>query len=141
MATNGYVQNGRSVAEVLREFKEETKEFVVTRVQMLRSEMIQKMGGWKAGVPALMIGLGFLVMTFVLLTGLLVAVIGLAFNSTGWGYALSFAIVMVIYGATGAVLALYGVKKIREAGVVPERTIKVLRQDGVWIQSEARSQV
>jgi hypothetical protein len=30
---------------------------------------------------------------------------------------------MVIYGATGAVLALYGVKKIREAGVVPERTI------------------
>jgi VIT1/CCC1 family predicted Fe2+/Mn2+ transporter len=141
MATNGYVQNGRSVTEVLREFKEETKEFVVTRVQMLRSEMIQKMGGWKAGVPALMIGLGFLVMTFVLLTGLLVAVIGLAFNSTGWGYALSFAIVMVIYGATGAVLALYGVKKIREAGVVPERTIKVLRQDGVWIQSEARSQV
>jgi hypothetical protein len=24
---------------------------------------------------------------------------------------------------------------------VPERTIKVLRQDGVWIQSEARTQV
>lgn len=141
MATNGYAQNGRSVAEVLREFQEEMKEFFVTRVQILRAEMIQKMGGWKAGVPTLLIGLAFLAMTFVVFTGLLVAVIGLVFNSTGWGYALSFAIVTVIYSATGAVLALYGVKKIRQAGVVPERTIKVLKQDGVWIQSEARSQL
>jgi uncharacterized membrane protein YqjE len=141
MVTNGYEQNGRSVAGVLREFREEMKDFVVTRLQMLRSEMIQKMGGWKAGVPALLIGVAVLVMTFVLLTGLLVAVIALAFNSTGWGFALSFAIVMVIYGAVGSVLTLYGVKKIREAGVVPVRTIKVLKQDGVWIQSEARSRV
>lgn len=139
--TNGYSQNGKSVAEVLQEFKAELKEFLTTRIQLLRSEMKQKMGGYKAGIPSMAIGLVMLLMTFVLLTGTLVCVIALAFNSTGWGYALSFAIVTVIYGATGAVLALYGWRKIKDAGFVPERTMKVLRQDGVWIQSEARTQV
>lgn len=141
MATNGYAQNGKSVAEVLREFKDEMKEFLTTRAQMLRSEMVQKMGGWKAGVPAVLVGLLLLVMSFVLVTGLLVAVIALAFNGTDWRYALSLAIVTVIYGAAGSVIALYGVRKVKDAGVVPERTIKVLKQDGVWINSEARTQV
>ncbi len=139
--TNGYTHNGKSVAEVLHEFKEELKEFATTRVQMLRSEMTQKMGGWKAGVPAVAIGAVLLVMTFVLFTGMLVALIAIPFNGAPWGYALSFAIVMVIYGAAGAALAMYGIRKIKDAGVMPERTIKVLKQDGVWIQSEARSQV
>ena len=139
--SNGYGQNGKSVAEVLQELKSELKEFLTTRMQLLRSELKQKMGAYKAAIPAMVIGLALLVMTFVVFTGLLVAVIGLAFGSTGWGYALSFAIVTVLYGASGAVLALYGWRKIKEAGFVPERTIKVLRQDGVWIQSEARTQV
>ncbi len=139
--TNGYSQNGRSVAEVLREFKDEMKEFVTTRVQMLRAEINEKMGGWKAGIPALAIGLAILVVTLLLFTGFLVALIALAFNGQPWGYALSFAIVTVLYGATGAALALYGVRKIKDAGIVPERTMKVLKQDGIWIQSEARTQV
>jgi uncharacterized membrane protein YqjE len=138
--TNGY-QNGKSVGEVLQEFKAELKEFLNTRLQLLQSELKQKMSGFKAGIPAMVIGLLLLIMTFVLFTGVLVTVIALAFNSTGWGYALSFAIVTVLYGASGAILALYGWRKIKDAGFVPERTIKVLRQDGVWIQSEARTQV
>lgn len=139
--TNGYTQNGRSVAEVLREFKDESKDFVTTRIQMLRAEINDKMGGWKAGIPALAIGLVILAVTLLLFTGLLVAVIALAFNGQPWGYAVAFAIVTLLYGAAGAALALYGVRKIKEAGIVPERTLKVLKQDGIWIQSEARTQV
>lgn len=139
--TNGYTQNGRSVAEVLREFKEEMKDFATTRIQILRAEINDKMGGWKAGIPAIAIGAAILLITLLLFTGFLVALIALAFNGQPWGYALSFAIVTVLYGATGAALALYGVRKIKDAGVVPERTMKVLKQDGIWIQSEARTQV
>jgi len=139
MPTNGQT-NGRSVTEVLYEFRSELKEFVSTRVQMLRSEMSQKIGAWKVAVPAIVIGLLLLLMTFVLFTGLLVAAIALAFNGQPWGYALSFAIVTVVYGALGAAAALYGRGKIKQAGFVPERTVKVLKQDGVWIQSEARTQ-
>lgn len=141
MATSGYTQNGKSVSEVLHEFKDELKEFLTTRFQMLRSELMQKMDGWKLGVPALMIGLLMLALTFVLFTGLLVAAIALAFNAQPWGYALAFAIVTVIYGASGATFALYGWRKIKDSGIVPERTIKVLKQDGVWIQSEVRTQL
>ena len=138
---SGHGQNGRTVAEVLHGFRDELKDFATTRVQLLRSELKEKAGAWKAGIPAIAIGVVLLVMGFVLFTGLLVAVIALAFTGAGvpWAYAIAFAIVMAIYGATGAALALYGWRKIKESGLKPERTIKVLRQDGVWIQSEARS--
>lgn len=140
---SAHVQNGRSVAEVLHGFRDELKDFATTRVQLLRSEMKEKAGALKAGVPAIAIGVVLLVMAFLLFTGLLVAVIALAFagGSAPWAYAVSFAIVMAIYGATGAALALYGWRKIKESGLKPERTISVLRQDGVWLQSEARTRV
>jgi putative superfamily III holin-X len=139
--TNGNPHNGKTVAEVLHEFKDELKDFAITRVQIFRSEMKEKLGGWEAGLPALAIGIVLVVMTLFLFTGTLVALIAIAFNGAVWGYALAFAIVTVIYGATGAALGIYGWGKIRDTGVVPERTIKVLKEDGIWIQSEARTQV
>jgi uncharacterized membrane protein YqjE len=141
MSTSGYTQNGKSVSEVLYEFKSELLEFLITRFQMLRSELKQKIDGWKVGLPALIIGLLMLVMTFVLFTVLLIAVIAMPFNGQPWGYALSFAIVTVIYGASGAAFTLFGWRKIKESGIVPERTIKVLKQDGIWIHSEARIEI
>ena len=51
--SNGTLHNGRTVAEVLNEFKEELKEFVGTRGQMLRSEMQEKVGAWKTALPTI----------------------------------------------------------------------------------------
>ncbi|HWR36046.1 MAG TPA: phage holin family protein [Clostridia bacterium] len=140
--TNGSVHNGgRSFAELLTEFKEELKEFANTRFQMLRAELTEKAGAWKAAVPMLAICGVLLLFAFMLLTGALVALIALAFANHPWAYALSFAIVGVIYLLAGGAAGAYGYRTIKANGMAPERTMRILKQDQVWLQTEARTQL
>ncbi len=138
--TNSYTQNGRSMAEVLNEFKEELKDFVNTRIQMLRSELSEKAGAWKMGLPTLIIGLVLMWMALILFTLGLVCVIAMAFQGQPYQYALSFGIVFVLYALAGGALVAYGVKTIKSRGITPERTIRVLKQDQIWLKTEARTQ-
>lgn len=140
-AHNTYPHSQRSVAEVLNDFKEELKDFATTRIQMFRSELNDKVGAWKMALPSIAIGAVLLFGAFLLFTGLLVAVIALAFGGHMWAYAASFAIVMVLYGAAGGAALAYGVRTVKARGLAPERTLRVLKQDQVWLQTEARTQV
>ncbi len=139
--TNGYAQNGRPMAEVLNEFKEDLKDFVNTRVQMFRSELNEKLGAWKMGLPTLIIGAVLMWMALILFTLGLVCVIALAFQGQPYQYALAFGIVFVLYGLMGAALIAYGVKTIKSRGLTPDRTLRVLKQDQIWLKTEARTQV
>jgi hypothetical protein len=38
-------------------------------------------------------------------------------------------------------MAAYGVRTIKKGGMAPERTLRVLKQDQVWLQTEARTQL
>lgn len=138
---NAYPNNGRSMAEVLNEFKEELKDFATTRIQMLRSELNDKIGAWKMGAPVLIVGLVLMWLSLMLITACMVCVIALAFGGQMWAYAASFAIVFVIFLAAGAMCVAYGIRKIKAGGLAPERTMRVLNQDKVWLQTEARTQV
>lgn len=139
--TNGNAQNGRSVAEVLHETKDELKEFLATRIQMLRSEMEEKIGTWKSAVPFIAIGILLLVAALLLFTAGLVGLVALAFPGQPWAVAVACLIVMAIYMLLGALLVLYGWRKAKEPGLVPERTLNVLKQDQVWLQTEAKTQL
>ncbi len=139
--TNGYINNGRSVADVMHEFRDDLKDFVATRVQMLRSEVSEKIGAWKVGLPAIAIGLVLLVTAFLLFTAGLVNAIALAFAGQAWGFALSFFIVFAIYALTGGLLLSYGVRTAKAGGITPEKTIRILKQDQIWLKTEARTQL
>lgn len=141
MATNNIHYNDqRNVAELLSNFKDELKDFVSTRVQMLRAEMNEKVKAISAAIPAIAIGAVMLVVSFFLFTGLLVTVIAQAIHNN-WAYPIAFAIVFVLYALIGAALAAYGVRTIKASGMAPERTLRVLKQDQVWLQTEARTQL
>src|ERR687888_475347 len=43
--------NGRSLTEIVADLKEETKEFVRTRVEMFKSELQEKLGMLKVAAP------------------------------------------------------------------------------------------
>ncbi len=139
--TNGYTNNGRSVAEVMHEFREDLKDFVTTRIQMLRNEVSEKVGAWKVGLPAMVIGLVLLATAFLLFTAGLVNAIALAFAGQPWGFALSFFIVFALYGLAGGLLVMYGWRTAKAGGITPEKTIRVLKQDQVWLKTEARTQL
>jgi VIT1/CCC1 family predicted Fe2+/Mn2+ transporter len=134
-------ENGRSLAGVLAETRDELKEFVQTRLEMLKSELQDKVKAYKAAVPSAAIGITLLLTAWLVLTGALVAVIAAAFYPSRWAYFFALLIVGFVYLLAGGVLALVAYKTVRDTGVAPERTLKVLKDDRVWLQTEARQQV
>lgn len=130
---NGYT---KSVAEVISDLKVEVQEFISTRVAMLRAEMQENLRTFKLAAPTLIIGLVLLWTAWLLLTGFLVAVIGIAFQPNPWAYVFSLLIVGVGYLILGGMAAMGAWKRMTEKGLKPKRTIHVLQQDKLWIQAE-----
>ena len=135
---NGYT---KSVADVISDLKTELQEFVSTRITMLRSEIQENIRNLKMAVPVLVIGMVLLWTTWLLFTGFLVAIIGRAFGTNPWAYVVSLLVVAVGYGILGGAAVMMGLKQIKSKGLKPERTIRVLQQDRIWIQEEARTQL
>jgi len=133
--------NGRSLAGVINELKDEIKEFLQTRFQMLRSEMQEKLSSIKTAAPLLAVAVLFLLTAFLLFTLFLVSIIAVAFEGNPYAYALAFVIVTVLWSIVGGICAWLGVRELSAQGLAPKRTIKVLQDDKIWIQGEARSQL
>jgi len=131
----------KTIAEVVADLKQELQDFVSTRLAMLRTEMGTKLQTIKLAMPTLVVGLVLLGTAWLAFTGFLICIIAQAFWGSSWAYVISFIIVAVIYGALGGIVALFAWKKINESGVKPERTIRVLEQDRIWLQTEAKTQV
>ena len=135
------VDNGRNFAGVVAELKEESKEFVSTRLAMLQSEMKNKVSAWKTAAPTLVAGALLLGTAWLLLTGAIVAAVYVAFGDNPWAAALSLIIVCVVYAICGGIAISVALGKMRETGVIPQRTLRVLKDDQVWISNEARAQL
>ncbi|HWR16028.1 MAG TPA: phage holin family protein [Terriglobales bacterium] len=133
--------NGRSIGATVNEAKEEFKRFAETRLAMLQAEMREKIANLKSSAPLLVIG-GLLAATaFLVLTAGLVALVYTFFAGSLYATFLACVIVGVVYAIFGGAALFMGYRSITEKGLVPERTIKVLRDDKVWLQNEARTQL
>jgi len=135
---NAAGHNGKNLVEALHDLRDDLKDFISTRLQMLQVEMKEKMSALKISVPALLSGALLLMTAFLLFTGGLVALIALAFNGAPFAYVAAFFIVCALYALAGGATAAYGVKTLRAARLKPERTLRVLKQDQAWLQSEAQ---
>jgi hypothetical protein len=129
-----YENNGRSLAAIVNELKLEVSDFLRTRYQMLMAEINEKVTAWKTGIPLLVVALVLALVAFLVLTGAIVAalvpVVGVvwALVIVGGGYLL-----------LGAIIGWIGYAEISANPLKPERTMRILKEDQVWIQSEARS--
>lgn len=132
--------NGRSLGATVNEVKEEFKQFAETRIAMLQSEMKEKMALIKASAPMLAIGAVLGAVAFLVLTGALICLIHMAFGQSAWAWFYAFLIVGVVYGVFGGMAAFMGYQNLTKNGLTPERTIKILKDDKVWLQNEARTQ-
>jgi uncharacterized membrane protein YqjE len=131
--------NARSIAEVLAEIKDELKAFFETRLQLFTSEMREKIANSKSGavyaVIALMLGwTGFLMLTLAL-----VALVTVAFWGSPYAWFFGFLIVGFLWTSFAAMLGFAAIRQFKD--LAPKETIKVLKQDKVWLKNEVRSQV
>ncbi len=134
-------ENGRSLAGVVSELKEELKEFVSTRIEMLKSEMKDKVSSLKVAAIFIAGGLFLGITAWFVLTAALISLIATAFLPSVYAYFFGFIIVGIAYLLVGVILATFALRELRRRGLKPERTIRVLKQDQIWLQSEARQQV
>jgi uncharacterized membrane protein YqjE len=129
------------VPEVVNDIKLELQQFLCTRLAMFRSEMNEKMANIKMAAPVILVALLLVLTGWFLFTAFLVAAIAMAFSAIAWNYAIACLIVCVLYLLVGLVAGMFGWRQIRERGLKPERTLRVLKQDQVWLQTEAKTQV
>lgn len=131
----------KSLAQIVSELKLDAQEFFDTRIQMLRSEINTKLAVIKVSAPILLLGVALGALGMLCLTTALIAVIAAGLGGGIGGWALSAFIVGLAYFAVGGGAAYFGYRQFSIEGLAPKRTIKILKQDQVWLANEARSQL
>lgn len=133
--------NGKSVIEVVEDLRDEFIEFITTRIAMIEAEFDEKAQAIKMSGPLLGIGMLVLTTAWLLFSGFLVCMIAQAFAPHPWNWALSFLVVAVLYAIVGGGAAYLAWSQLKDKGMKPERTLRVLKQDGLWLQTEAKERI
>ncbi len=133
-------EHAKTLGDVVAELKNELQDFISTRVAMLRSEMGEKLRMIRMAAPVVLIGILLLITAWLLFTGFLVCIIAQVFMPSPWAYSFSFILVAVLYAIVGGAAAYLGWQQLRATGLKPTRTIHVLEQDRIWLQTEAKTQ-
>lgn len=136
---NQDVANGRSLAAILTEMKEELQEFVQTRIELLRRELSEKLKAIKGALPLAMVAIPFLLTAFLLLSLALVAILAVAFEGNPFNWFFGFLIVGFAWLVIGGIAALSAKRALTEKGIIPRKTIQVLTGDKAWLQREAKN--
>ena len=129
----------KSLGVILTETREEMKEFVETRLQILRSEIKEIIETWKYCVPLLLLAVVLLMLGWGAVTFALVAMVRGWFLPSPLGWVWGGLIIGGLYLIAAIVVGWFAYGELREVGVTPKRTLQVLKQDQVWIQNEART--
>jgi uncharacterized membrane protein YqjE len=136
---SNYSSPEKSLAQILSEFKDELKDFAGTRIAMLRAEIREKLALARVALPAIAAGAVLALSAVVFLSVALVALIAMALGGGAGAWAAAFAIVGGAFLLIAALAISYGVRKLKARSLKPERTLRVLKQDQIWLQNEARS--
>jgi putative superfamily III holin-X len=133
------VHTEKSFATILAETREELKQFVATRVSILKAEIDEKVATLKSVIPVLFIALALLAAGWAVLTFALVAFLHALFLPSVYAWLWASLIVAGAYLALGIAAGWFVYAEIKSTGLIPNRTLTVLKQDQVWIQNEART--
>jgi uncharacterized membrane protein YqjE len=129
----------RSLGEILSDISDEFKEFLNTRLQMVRSELHETLDAVRVAVPLGLVALVLVGTGFLLLTGAIVVLVAAAFAGHAYAWFFAFAIVGVLWIAFGGAAAFFAYNEFRSKSMFPTHTVEVLKADRIWLESEART--
>lgn len=129
----------RSLGSIVAEIKDELKEFVNTRVAMIKAELQETMSAAKTAVPLILIALALFTTGFLLLTMAAVVLVAFAFAGSALAWFYAAIIVAFVWFCLGASAAFFAYNAFRSHSRFPQRTVQVLKADKAWLQTEARS--
>lgn len=132
------VANGRTWAEVVADIKEELKEFAQTRIQLFKTESRQKLALLKIGVLLAAAAIVLLATAYLLLTMGLVALVAALFTDHPYRWVFGFFGISILWSLLGGTAAYFAKREFALKGILPRRTLEVLKGDKVWLQREAK---
>jgi putative superfamily III holin-X len=123
----------RSIATLLSDLASETILLLRQELALLKAELHEKFS--RAGQGATALGAGALVAFSGWLVLLAAAVLGLANAVPAWLAALIVAVVVL---GIGALLLLFGKNRLDAQSLTPQRSLRSLREDEVWLKERLR---
>ena len=138
---NEHGNNEKSVAAVLADMKDELKQFIETRIALLKTEIREKLQTLKIAAPLAAIGVVLLATAYLLLTLSLVGLVFAFLPDNAFRWCLAFLAVGVLWCILGGVAAYFAKREFELKGLMPNKTIRVLQEDKRWIQSEAKNRI
>jgi uncharacterized membrane protein YqjE len=132
------INNGKSIAALFAEMKQELQDFVQTRVTMFKIELQEKVRVVKAAAPLAVIGAVLLLTSYLLFTLALVALVFAFLPDNAYRWCTAFAAIGVLWLILGGIAAYMAKRELEVKGLLPKRTVEVLKEDKMWIQSEVK---
>jgi len=138
---NEPINNGRSVASVLSDMGDDLKRFAETRIVMLKAEIREQLKTLKIAAPLAAGSIALLATAYLLLTMSIVALVFAILPDNAFRWCLAFLAVGILWSIAGTVAAYLAKRELETKGLLPNKTIRVLKGDKIWIQSELRRQI
>lgn len=138
---NSEVNNLRSLGSVITDIKDELKQFVETRVDMLKSELREKTEKVKLALPLAITGVLLLGTAYLMIMLTIAAAIAWALQNRPYRWVAGFGAVALLCAIVGGIAAYFAKREFELGGIMPVKTIGVLKGDKLWMQSEVRSQI
>ncbi len=137
--THDGTANGRNLTSLLAEIRDEIRDFLQTRISMLKTELREKSSNLKTAAMLGATGLLLLSTAYLLITLAVVGLVAIAFPSNPYRWFFAFLIVGVLWMIFGGIAAYLAKRELEVRGVLPKRTIEVLKEDKLWVQTEVKN--
>ncbi len=136
-----YEHNGKNLTRLLTEMKEELVEFVTTRFVIFKTEMQEKVRTLKTAAPLGIAAAVLLLTAYLLFTLAIVGLLVAAFASNPYRWFFAFLAVAVAWTILGGMAAYLAKRELEIKGLMPKRTIEILKGDKLWMQAEVKNQL
>jgi len=139
-APSGADSRSESIADLIKELRDDALLLVRQEVALAKTEMSEKIGAAFrniayaiAGGLVAFLGLVFILQAVTALIGVGLKAAGVASEQCLW---LAPLIVGVVVAVIGTILVTKGIATLKSETLVPEKTIESLKGDKAWIQSK-----
>lgn len=138
---NHYENNGRTIASILVETKEDLMRFFETRISLFRAELREKMDVIVRAAPLAAAALVLLGTAYMLFTLALVGLVLALMPANPFRWCIAFLAVAVLWSIFGGAAAWMAKRRLAWKELVSSRTIGVLKDDGIWIHAEVKNHI
>jgi uncharacterized membrane protein YqjE len=124
----------RSLGPLFSQLAQDSSALIRQEIALAKAEVRQSLSQTTSGALKLAIAVALLSLGGLVLTAFLVLLLGRLLDN----YWVSALIVGVVFTIVGALLALAGLRRLKEVQVAPQETIETLKADRDWAKAEVQ---